>query len=91
MWLPVDFIGTFEAQWITGDALTFGSVQQLRRELDLLNQRAWNGTEEDLASWRKANKEEGEPLEIGARFACALFTAMAATAEAHRLVAKLDY
>lgn len=91
VWLPVDFAGTFEAQWITGDVLTFGSVQQLLRELGMLNERAWNGTGDELASWRKANKAKNEPLEVGARFACALFMAMATKAQAHCLVTKLDY
>lgn len=91
VWFPVDFRFTFDAPWVTGDTMKFGSAQQLVRELRLLNSRAWKGSDEDMATWRRVGKERDQPLEVGARFACALFLALAAEAVAHRLVMKLDY
>ena len=91
VWLPVEFRATFEAPWVTGHPMVFGSVQQLARVLSLINGRTWSGSEDEMRGWRREGKVSGDSLETGARFACALLHELAGEALAHRLVMIMDW
>jgi hypothetical protein len=91
VWFPVDFPFTFRASWITGDDLVYGSAPQLARELNDLNVRTFRASTEHLKESRNEGKEQGDPLEKGARFGLAILSAMTTAAIEHKLVMKLDY
>ncbi len=91
VWIPADFDFTFNAPWVTGDTITFGSSPQLIRELRLLNSRIWKASDQQITTWRLEGKERHDSLEKGAKFALSLFLTLAVAAVANRLVMKLDY
>jgi hypothetical protein len=90
-WLPVDFDFVFEAEWITGDKLMYGSAFQLMRELEDLNSKTWHANFDQFAVWRQKGKEVDEPLEKGAQLAFSIFYQLAKNACDNRLIMKLDY
>jgi hypothetical protein len=91
MWLPHDFSFTFRAEDPGGNEVGFGSSIELCRQLEKLNRRTWNATEETLGEWRREGAEHKAPVETGAKFAFSLMLELAREAVAHRLIMKLDY
>ena len=91
IWLPQKFAFTFRAADPTGKELGFGSSIFLQTQLELLNHRTWNATDQTLALWLNEGAEYKAPLEIGARFAFSIMYELAHQAVKHRLVMKLDY
>lgn len=91
IWVPSDFKFTFAANDVSGKIVNFGSANALRDELADINARTWNADNATLAAWRREGAEHLAPLEIGARFAFAIFYDLANSAVEHQLVMKLDY
>ena len=91
IWLPANFTFTFAASDVSGKTINFGSVQALRDELAEINARTWRADSATLAAWRRQGADHLAPLEVGARFAFAIFYDLASAAADHRLVMKLDY
>jgi hypothetical protein len=91
LWFPGDFALVFNAPDPTGAQLTIGSVERLHAELDRINQLSWSGSAAQIAEWRRAGSEYGAPLEEGARFCCALFLEITASAKQYSVPVKLDY
>jgi hypothetical protein len=91
LWFPSDFPMIFNAPDPVGSPTTVGSAQRLHAELEQINQRSWNGSAEQIAKWRKEGSDHGAPLEHGARFCCALFLEITATAIEQSVPVKLDY
>ena len=91
VWLPAEFSFTFEAQWVTGTTIRFGSCQRLVAQLDALNASTWNVTAVELERWRHDGAEFDAPLEVSARFAFAVARTLAGQAVAHKLPMLLDY
>lgn len=91
VWLPARFDFTFDAQWVNGSALRFGSCAALAAQLDELNAVSWRAGPDDLARWRRNGADYGAPLETGARFAFSILRDLAGKATEHRLPLLLDY
>ena len=91
IWLPANFQFTFAAADVSGNTVNFGSVLALRDELAHINARTWRADSTTLAAWRTQGADYLAPLEIGARFAFAIFSDLANEAADHQLVMKLDY
>ena len=91
VWLPGDFSFTFEAQWITGKTIRFGSCQRLVAQLDALNTSTWKVAAAELERWRRDGAEFEAPLEVSAHFAFAVTRSLAGEAVQHRLPMLLDY
>ena len=91
VWIPADFQFTFAAADVSGNTVNFGSVLALRDELARINALTWCADSTTLAAWRRQGADYLAPLEIGARFAFAVFSDLANAAAQHRLVMKLDY
>lgn len=91
VWLPVDVPFTFQAEWITGDGMAFGSSVRLAGQLDDLNARTWRAGPDDLAAWSREGAGPADPPEIQARFAFALVRRLARDSVGHRLPMLLDY
>src|SRR5262245_36489769 len=73
VWLPADFRFTFAATDVSGKVANFGSVAGLLEELQEINARTWGADEATLQSWRSQAANYLAPLEVGARFAFAIF------------------
>ena len=91
IWLPVDFRFTFASSDLAGDTVNFGSTVALRKELNELNSHTWGADNSVVAVWRKEGADHLAPLEVGARFAFAVFFELAGAATEHKLIMKLDY
>lgn len=91
IWLPADFRFTFAGPDLAGDTINYGSTVALREELNELNSRTWGADNSMLAVWCKKGAGHLAPLEIGARFAFAVFFELAGVATEHKLIMKLDY
>jgi hypothetical protein len=91
IWLPHDFEFIFNTTDLTGQELPFGSSVDLCRQLEELNRRTWNASDETLAEWQREGAASDAPLETQARFAFAVMTDLARKAVEHRLIMKLDY
>ena len=90
-WLPTELPFVFTAADPSGAVAVFGSSVRLAAELSELNSRTWKADPDTLVAWRRNGAEYGSPLEVGARFAFAVFEGLAREAVQHRLVMKLDY
>lgn len=71
--------------------MRFGSVHASRDELTALNRKTWKADELDIDQWRRDGTEHRAPMEIGAKFAYAIFYHLAEKAIENRLVMLLDY
>jgi hypothetical protein len=91
LWLPSDFSFIFKADDISGTELFVGSSIVLLRQLKELNGRTWQVDAETLHQWRRDGADYGSPLEIGAKFAFAVFYELAEEAIKHRLPMRLDW
>jgi hypothetical protein len=91
VWLPMDFDFPFRAAWVNGSEMVFGSAQQLARDLDDLSHRSFRLSARELEECGCECKENGDSVEMGARFALSVFSALATEAIQRRLVMKLDY
>jgi len=56
-----------------------------------INARTWRADGAMLAAWRRQGADYLAPLDVGARFAFAIFYDLSNAAADHRLVMKLDY
>ena len=90
-WLPAELPFVFSAADLCGADAVFGSSVRLAAELSELNSRTWKADQDTLVAWRRNGADYGSPLEVGARFAFAVFDGLAREATHHRLVMKLDY
>jgi hypothetical protein len=90
-WLPAELPFVFSAADLSGAPAVFGSSIGLAAELAELNSRTWKADQDTLRAWRREGAEHGSPLEVGARFAFAVFDSLLRDANRHRLVMKLDY
>lgn len=91
LWLPCDFSFVFKTEDICGTEMVVGSSVALLRHLQELNARTWQADPETLRRWRRDSADYGSPLEIGARFAFAVFAELADEATRHRLPMRLDW
>jgi hypothetical protein len=91
LWIPTALSFTFMAEDITGNKVGIGSVNNLKAELEMLNQETWQVTSDVVSGWRRDGADFGAPLEVSARFAFSIFLELAGAAVAHRLPMKLDY
>lgn len=91
VWLPAEFSFTFEARWITGKTIRFGSCHLLVAQLEALNASTWKVTAAKSEQWKREGAEFDAPLETSARFAFAVTRWLADRAVEHRLPMLLDY
>ena len=91
IWLPNDFRFLFESDFVGGDQRMFGSSRELAWQLDDLNQRTWNASQQTLETWLREGAEFGAPLETSARFAFAIFKTAADQSVQHRLPMLMDW
>lgn len=91
IWLPTDFSFVFKARNCAGQEVMIGSSFSLLRELDDLNKRTWNASEEQLSKVAFEGCENRVPLEVAAKFAFGLFRRHAALSVNHRLPMLLDW
>ncbi|MDX2146240.1 MAG: hypothetical protein SFZ23_01860 [Planctomycetota bacterium] len=91
IWLPLSEPALFTGPDATGNERMFGEVGMLLAELELLNQRTWNASDEAAEQWRRDGVEHASPLEPAARFGWAVTRCVAAHAVKHRLPLLLDY
>jgi hypothetical protein len=90
-WLPCDFSFMFQAEKVGGGPVLVGSSVVLARQLEDLNSRTWRAESDLLDAWRREGSDHGAPLESGARFAFAVFRALAEKSITNRLPMLLDY
>lgn len=91
LWLPSDFGFIFKTSDIAGTELLVGSSMVLLRQLAELNNRTWQADVATLHQWRRDGADSGCPLEVGARFAFAVFYELTMEAVKHRLPMRLDW
>jgi len=91
IWLPWDFPFTFRAPTPSEEKVGLGSAPALLRQLDALNAKTWQATEETLAQWRKEGADAEASLEAGARSAFAVLHELARRATESRLMLRLNY
>lgn len=90
MWLPVSFEITFEGEDVGGRRVVMGSVSTLRRQLAELNAATWKASAEEVETWGRT-PPRGGGVEESARYAFAIFCALARLSEVERLPMKLDH
>jgi hypothetical protein len=81
----------FQAEKVGGGPVLVGSSVVLARQLEDLNSRTWRAESDLLDAWRREGSDHGAPLESGARFAFAVFRALAEKSITNRLPMLLDY
>ena len=91
LWLPCDFGFVFKTEDISGAEILVGSSLILLKQLKELNARKWQAEPGTLHQWRRDGAEHGAPLQVGARFALALFSELADEAIKHQLPMRLDW
>lgn len=91
LWFPTDFGFIFKTEDISGTEMFAGSSVVLLRQLHELNERTWQADASTLHQWRRDGADHGSPLEVGARFAFAVFSELAAEAVRCRLPMRLDW
>lgn len=91
IWLPIDFSFVFKAPDCAGREVMIGSSFSLLQQLDDLNKRTWNASEEQLRKVAFEGCEKRVPLEVAAKFALALFRRHAALSVNHGLPMLLDW
>jgi len=92
VWLPHEVKDTFEAPSPGGKRVRMGSVFDLLRNLETLNDRTFNGSAEDKRRWA-ADMPNGEDVgfEPKAKTGLAIMLELAAAAARERLPMLLDY
>ncbi|HTR83495.1 MAG TPA: hypothetical protein VMI56_03380 [Reyranella sp.] len=90
LWLPAAFPFTFEAEDIDGRRVVVGSAETLQRQLADLNNATWKVDDDEVAAWSRRAPLTDAPLEILARYAFSILSALARAAVDHRLPMKLD-
>lgn len=91
LWLPCDFAFVATVPDIVDNEIQIGSSTTLLSQLQELNRRTWNADSSVLENWRYSGAEADAPVEIGARFAFAVFVQLAELSVQHSLPMKLDY
>jgi hypothetical protein len=91
LWLPCDFGFVFKTNDVGGNEIVVGSSTVLLRQLQHLNARTWQAGSDTLRRWQKEGGDHGAPLEVGARFAFALFAELADKAVRNGLPMLLDW
>lgn len=91
IWLPNDFSFVLKTPDCAGREVMIASSSSLVQELDDLNKRTWNASEEELSKAAFEGCENNVPLEVAARFALALFRRHAVLSVSHRLPMLLDW
>lgn len=90
LWLPIANGHVFDAEDPAGKRIRIGSVFELKKQLDRLNQVTWNASDEAARNWRE---EEFDPenLESIARWGFSIWICLADFAVGRRLSLRLDY
>jgi hypothetical protein len=91
LWLPCKFEFTFLADDVAGNEINIGSSIALFSQLRELNKRTWKTDGAISEEWLRQGAEHQAPLEVGARFAFALFMKLTRASIEHRIPMKLDY
>jgi len=91
IWLPWDFPFTFRAPTPSEEKVGLGSAPALLRQLEALNAKTWQATEDTLAQWRKEGADAEASLEAGARHAFAVLHELSRRANEHRSMLRLNY
>ncbi|WIM12311.1 hypothetical protein [Enhydrobacter sp.] len=91
LWLPNTFRFTFEGDDVDGRRIVVGSVRMLLAQLADLNAATWGVDDDALAQWSRQAPAPGASLEVRARYACAVMTALVRQAVDRDLPMKLDY
>jgi hypothetical protein len=85
MWLPGDFPVTFKAPLPDGDSAEIGSVAVLQDQLRWLNERTFQASAHEIASWRELTAPPGGDLLDAARRGYSALAAVVGEAARERL------
>jgi hypothetical protein len=91
LWLPCSFGFVFKTEDVGGNPVLVGSSVALLRELVDLNRRTWMADSDLVDKWAFDGSENGAPMELGARFAFALFVKLARHSVEEKLPMRLDW
>ena len=91
VWLPSPFGFSFTAANVSGKSMTFASAYSLKDELIALNERTWKASASTISNWRHGGASHLSPVEVGAKFASAVFHELVHAAMNNNLVMLLDY
>ena len=91
LWLPCKFEFTFRADDVGGNEVNIGSSIALFNQLRELNARTWKTDQSITEEWLRQGAGHKAPLEVGARFAFAVFLKLTKASIEHRIPMKLDY
>lgn len=90
-WLPCKLPGVLRIDDVGGSEKQVGSSIDLLKQLDDLNAQTWRADSKQLQEWRAAGVDFQAPMEVGARYALAVFQELAKKSIEHRLPMILDY
>lgn len=90
LWLPSDFLFTFESEDVVGHRVVVGSVPTLLRQLVDLNDATWKADAAAVKEWGRRSPPDAAPLELRARYGFAAMVGAARQAARYRLPMKLD-
>jgi hypothetical protein len=92
LWLPVEIRDIFAGPSPAAEQVRMGSVFELFRNLQALNERTFNGSDEDRKQWAAQMPDTGDDrLEPKAKTGIAIMLQLAAAAARERLPMVLDY
>ena len=91
LWLPCHFNFTFKAPDVTGDETWIGSTFALRDQLELLNEKTFGATDDQLSSYLTADFAATDEVEHAAKFTLAVFLTLSREACAHSLPMTLSF
>jgi hypothetical protein len=91
LWLPADFAEPLSTKSVLGELITVGSSERLLAELEELNRRTWDATDDTISQWRAAGADDDASLEMSGRFGFSVFYELAKESVRRRLPMKLDY
>ena len=90
-WLPCQLPGVLRINDVGGEEKQVGSSFDLLKQLDDLNAQTWRADVKQLQEWAAAGVDFQAPMELGARYALAVFHHLAQKAIENRLPMVLDY
>jgi hypothetical protein len=92
LWLPAEFDQLIDSADVAGNRYRIGSSPRLLEELENLNARTLQASDETLDGWASEGPPDTDPgLMPMARFGLALFVIAARYSVEHRVPLKLDY
>jgi len=91
-WIPAMLKNPFRGPMPAGDPVLIGSTTALLEQLELLNQRTYGGTPEDMAMWRREMPDgTDDRFEPKAKIGLSIFLDLTRQAVDHQLPMLLDY